>query len=134
MGKLAMLVGVGALVPTLCDSVELASARQCSGRLCIGTRSADTLYERPGNGRTDAIYGKAGRDELRADRRTRNTDRLYCNRGKDLLTVNDGGARDTVSGGAGFDVCIADSSAEIGRGCERVRSNSVLPPPGPIVD
>jgi hypothetical protein len=76
---------------------------------------------------------RAGRDVLRADTHTRDTDRLYGNRGKDTLTVDDGDMRDTVSGGPGFDVCIADTTAEIGGGCERVRA-AVLPPPEPIVD
>ena len=129
MRKWTILSGMVALMIALCASVALASAHQCSGRPCTGTGSANTLYERPGNGVPDAIYGRAGRDVLRADTHTRDTDRLYGNRGKDTLTVDDGDMRDTVSGGPGFDVCIADTSAEIGVGCERVRLNAVLPPP-----
>jgi hypothetical protein len=108
--------GMVALMIALCASVVLASAHQCSGRPCTGTGSANTLYER------------AGRDVLRADTHTRDRDRLYGNRGKDRLNVDDGDMRDTVSGGPGFDVCIADTTVEIGVGCERVRAG-VLPPP-----
>ena len=95
--------------------MALASAHQCSGR--------------PGNGTPDAIYGRAGRDVLRADPHTHDTDRLHGNRGKDRLNADDGDMRDTVTGGPGFDVCIADTTAEIGGGCERVRAGVLSPPP-----
>src|SRR5918995_2905494 len=59
MRKWTILSGMVALMIALCASVALASAHQCSGRPCTGTGSANTLYERPGNGVPDAIYGRA---------------------------------------------------------------------------
>jgi hypothetical protein len=121
MRKIAMLAGLVTLMTVLFAPVALAMAHQCAGRPCTGTNSANTLYERPGNGTPDAIYGRGGRDILRADPYTRDRDRLYGNRGKDRLNAHDGDTRDSVSGGPGFDVCIVDSRGEIGGSCEAVR-------------
>jgi hypothetical protein len=60
-------------------------------------------------------------DQLHAEPSTRDRDRLYGNKGKDWLNVQDSDTRDTVSGGPGYDVCIVDSRAEVGGGCERLR-------------
>jgi RTX calcium-binding nonapeptide repeat (4 copies) len=118
MRQIVILAGLVALMSVLFASVALAMAHQCSGRPCIGTRHADTLYERPGNRVPDTIYGRGGGDVLKAQEHTRDRDRLYGNRGRDRLNVRDGDNKDTVRGGPGHDVCIADYDTEIGRGCE----------------
>jgi hypothetical protein len=118
MRKIAALVGVVALMTVLVTSVALAVGNQCTGRPCIGTRHADTLIERRGSGVSDGIYGRGGRDILRAGRYTRDTDRLHGDRGRDRLNVLDGDTRDKASGGPGHDTCVIDDSREIGRGCE----------------
>ena len=98
MRKIAMLVGVVALMSVVVASVALAAGQR--------------------NGTPDAIYGRSGRDVLRADEHTRDTDRLYGNRGRDKLNVLDGETRDKASGGPGCDTCYIDSSREIGPSCE----------------
>lgn len=121
MRKAAMLAGAVVLVIVLFAGAALASGHQCAGRPCTGTNSANTLYERPGNGVPDAIYGRGGRDVLHAESYRRDADRLYGNRGAAKLRANDGDTRDSVSGGPGFDVYKVDSRGEVGRGCEAVR-------------
>jgi hypothetical protein len=116
--KLLLLMGLAMLGAMLFASVALAVTRQCDVRPCIGTRHADTLTERRGNGVSDAIFGRGGRDVLRAGRYSRDTDRLHGNRGRDRVSVLDGDMRDKASGGPGRDVCVIDDSREIGRGCE----------------
>ena len=65
----------------------------------VGSGTANTLYERSGNGVPDTIYGRGGRDVLHAEPCTRDADRLYGNRGADKLRADDGDTRATVSGG-----------------------------------
>jgi len=119
MRKLAILVGVVALMSVVGTSVALAAAgHQCTGRPCTGTSGKNVLIERPGNGVPDAIYGRGGRDILRAGRYSRDTDRLHGDRGRDKIIVLDGDTRDKASGGPGRDTCYIDSSREIGPSCE----------------
>jgi hypothetical protein len=127
MRKIGMLAGLVALMSVLFTSVALALVHhQCSGRPCIGTRHADVLVERPGNRVRDAIYGRGRGDILRAQEHKRDRDRLYGNSGSDRLNVRDGDNKDTVKGGPGHDVCIADYNTEIRRGCEVWRVDFVI--------
>jgi len=122
MRKIAMLVGVVALMTVLFTSAALALlGHQCAGSPCTGTNGPNKLYERGGNGTGDRIYGRGGGDVLLANEWTRDRDILRGGRGKDRLNVNDGDSRDTVSGGKRFDICIVDSRGELGGGCEAVR-------------
>jgi len=126
MRNATMLVGVAAIMTMLFASVALAVEKQCINRPCNGTDGNDTLFERSGDGVSDTIYGHAGRDVVRADAYTQDTDLLYGNRGNDRLNANDNGQLpedtiDTVYGGKGFDICIVDACSEIGGGCEDVR-------------
>jgi Ca2+-binding RTX toxin-like protein len=65
----------------------------------------------------DTIYGRGGNDTLRADRFTRDNDRLYGNRGRDTLDTEDGDARDLAAGGRGNDTCYVDDGDRY-RSCE----------------
>ena len=126
MRMIAMLVVVAALISVLFASVALAVQKQCINRHCSGTDGNDTLYERGGEGVGDSIYGREGRDVIRAQAFTNDTDLLHGNRGNDRLNANDNGQLpedtiDTVYGGKGFDICIVDARSEIGGGCEDVR-------------
>jgi len=126
MRKIAMLVGVVALITVLFASVALAVDKQCINRPCYGTDGNDRLLERSGDGVGDTIYGLAGRDVIRADAYTNDTDLLHGNGGNDRLNANDGtnvmdDTLDTVYGGKGFDICIVDARSEVGGGCEDVR-------------
>ena len=121
MRKLAMLVGVVALMTMLFASAAFGFAHRCAGSPCTGTNSANMLDERYGNGVPDTISGRGGRDVLRADFYTRDTDLLYGGSANDRLNVNDGDTRDSVSGGGGFDICIVDSRGELSGGCQDVQ-------------
>jgi hypothetical protein len=126
MRNVTMLVGVAAMMTMLFASVTLAVEKQCINRPCNGTDGNDTLFERSGDGVSDTIYGRAGRDVVRADAYTQDTDLLYGNCGNDRLNANDNGQLpedtiDTVYGGKGFDICIVDARTEVGGGCEDVR-------------
>ena len=129
MRKVAMLVGMAALMSVLFVSVALAVDKQCTNRPCYGTDNNDRLSERTGDEVGDTIYGLKGRDVIRADAYTHDTDILHGNQGNDRLNANDNGASDTtpedtldtVYGGKGFDICIVDARGEVGGGCEEVR-------------
>jgi hypothetical protein len=129
MRKVAMLVGMAALISVLFASVAPAVDKPCTKRPCYGTDGNNRLFERTGDGVSDTISGRAGRDVVRADAYTQDADLLYGNHGNDRLNANDNGASDTtpedtldlVHGGRGFDICIVDSRAEVGGGCEDVR-------------
>jgi Ca2+-binding RTX toxin-like protein len=113
MRKLAILVGV-ALMSVLFASAVLAVEKRCINRPCNGTAGNDTLYERTGDGVDDTIYGRAGRDVIRASAYSNDTDLLHGNRGDDRLNSNDNSdvmddTLDTVYGGKGFDICIVDA-------------------------
>ena len=123
MRKIAMLVGVVAIMTVLFASGALAFGHQCAGSPCTGTNGPNQLYERGGNGTPDRIYGRGGGDALHANEWTRDRDVLRGGRGEDRLNVNDGDTRDTVSGGRGYDICIVDSRGELCGRCESVRVN-----------
>jgi hypothetical protein len=57
--NVAMLVRVAALMTLLLASVTLAVEKQCINQPRYGTEGNDTLYERTGDGVSDAIYGRA---------------------------------------------------------------------------
>lgn len=118
MRAVTILVGVVTLMTVVVTSMALAAGHQCTGRPCTGTNTKNVLIERTGNGVPDVIYGRGGRDVLRAGHYTRDTDRLYGNRGRDRLIVMDGDMRDKASGGPGHDTCYVDDSREVGRSCE----------------
>jgi hypothetical protein len=126
MRNVTMLLGVAVIMTMLFASVALAVEKQCINRPCNGTDGNDKLFERSGDGVNDTISGQAGRDVMRADAYTQDTDLLYGNRGNDRLNANDNGQLpedtiDTVYGGKGFDICIVDARSEVGGGCEDVR-------------
>jgi Ca2+-binding RTX toxin-like protein len=110
-------------------SVALAVEKHCIDQPCYGTDGNDTLYERTGDGLNDTIYGRAGRDVVRANAYTQDADILHGGGGNDRLDANDNGASgtppedtlDAVYGGKGFDICIVDARSEVGGGCEEVR-------------
>jgi hypothetical protein len=124
MKKALLTAALLALVLALASEAPAAFGalgHQCAASPCTGTKSANHLYERGGNGRPDAIYGRGGRDRLDASYWGRDRDHLYGNNGRDTLNARDGDARDVVSGGPGFDTCITDTAREIGPGCDRTR-------------
>lgn len=117
MRKIVILVGAVALLTMMFAGVAFAVNKQCSNKPCNGTSSADTLFERGGNGVSDEIYGRAGADRIFADSFTNDRDILYGNRGDDRLDATDGDGRDELYGGPGFDRCFGDPG-DLYRSCE----------------
>ena len=72
---------------------------RCRQVPCYGTGSHDLIHERKGNGKRERIFLRGRRNQVRADRYT----------------------RDKIFGGKGYDKCYVDASSEGGSGCSRVR-------------
>jgi hypothetical protein len=72
---------------------------RCRQVPCYGTGSHDLIYERKGNGKRDRIFLKGRRNQVRAERYT----------------------RDKIWGGKGNNKCYVDARSEVGGGCSRVR-------------
>ena len=119
MRRIAMLVGVMALMVVMFAPIALAVDKQCTTRPCEGTNERDTLYERGGREVPDIIYGKRGNDRIRADIFGADRDVLYGNRGNDVLNAQDGDGRDVLYGGPGYDRCLVDEGDSY-VGCEEV--------------
>jgi hypothetical protein len=117
MRRIAMVVGLMALMVVAFAPVALAINKQCTTDPCRGTANNDQLREQQGNREADTIYGLRGNDTLRADRFTRDNDRLYGNRGRDTLNTEDGDGRDLAAGGRGNDTCYIDDGDRY-RSCE----------------
>src|SRR5215210_781100 len=99
MRKIAMLVGAVALLTMLFAGVALARNFTCTDDPCYGTTSADTIFERAGDGASDTIYARQGADNVDATTFTNDVDRLFGQRGNDRLDARDGDTLDTVNGG-----------------------------------
>ena len=108
MRRIAMIVGMMALMTVLVAPLALAVDKQCTRRPCEGTNNRDTLYERAGRGVPDIIYGLRGEDRIRAGIFGADRDVLYGGRGDDRLNAQDGDGRDVLRGGRGEDVCYVD--------------------------
>jgi hypothetical protein len=94
---------------------------RCRQVPCYGTGSHDLIHERKGNGKRDRIFLRGRRNQVRADRYTRDKDVIRSSGGYDPIYVNDGDTRDKIFGGKGYDKCYVDPRSEGGSGCSRVR-------------
>ena len=70
-----------------------------------GTERSDFLFE---SQRNDTIEGRAGNDDITAERFPFDADVLIGHSGRDSLNARDGDTRDTLNGGAGLDKCKGD--------------------------
>jgi hypothetical protein len=70
-----------------------------------GTDKSDQLFE---SQRSDVIHGLGGADTIRAEKFHFDTDKLYGDKGPDVLRANDGDNKDTLDGGDGTDQCKGD--------------------------
>ena len=120
MRKIAMLVGVMALMVAMFAPVALAVDKQCTNDPCWGTNNRDTLYERGGRGVSDTIKGLRSGDLINANAFTADTDVLEGQRGDDRLKAQDGDGRDFLYGGPGFDICYLDEGDLYHVSCEKV--------------
>ena len=119
MRRMAMLVGMMALMVAMFAPMALAIDKQCTTRPCEGTAERDTLYERGGRDVPDIIYGLRGSDRIRADIFGADRDVIYGGRGNDRLNAQDGDGRDVLYGGPGEDICYVDENDSY-VGCEEV--------------
>ena len=106
------------------DGIFKATANQiiqCAGQPCIGTGGDDLMLERRGNGLNDTIRLRGGDNQVRAQRFTRDRDRVFGSAGYDLIYVNDRDRHDRIRGGRGDDRCFVDSRVEVVSGCSVVR-------------
>ena len=67
MRKIAMLVGMVALMIMVLAPVAMAVNKQCTYNPCYGTNYRDTLYERGGRGVPDTIIGRRYGDLINAN-------------------------------------------------------------------
>ncbi len=70
-----------------------------------GTERSDFLFE---SQRNDTIEGRAGNDDISAERYPFDVDVLIGHSGRDYLKARDGDNRDTLNGGSGLDKCKGD--------------------------
>ena len=66
MRRIVMVMALVALLVAVFASAALARNFQCSERPCFGTNRDDVILERGGEGVADTIYGRAGRDVIKA--------------------------------------------------------------------
>jgi hypothetical protein len=122
--KLMMVVAlvVVMMVPSF-GAAALAAGQliQCRSVPCYGSGQDDKILERIGNGKSDRIIARGGRDLILANKYDQEIDAIRGGLGSDQINVADGDISDTADGGAGrHDWCIVDVRSELGRGCERV--------------
>ena len=116
MRKIAILVGVVALLTALFATAAWAANFQCTSKPCYGTNQGDVISERGGS-LNDEIYGRRGADRINAAEFGGDADILYGGRGDDRLDARDGDGRDELWAGPGFDRCFGDTG-DVYRGCE----------------
>ncbi len=110
MRKTGMMVAMVAVMVALFATAAYAATIE-------GNDRNNTLFETAGD---DVIRSFGGDDVIDANNFGGDRDVLRGGTGNDRLLANDGDQLDSVFGGPGFDVCVVDSFAEIGGGCERV--------------
>lgn len=109
MRKILLVAVAVAMLTVGIAGIAVAKTFVCQTVPCEGTNNPDQIGER--NGRSqDIIRANGGDDFVNADRASRDADRVQGKNGDDVLDVGDGDFRDNVSGGRGFDTCIADVS------------------------
>jgi len=110
------------MVP-LVGAAALAAGQiiQCRSLPCHGSGQADKILERIGDGKSDKIIARGGRDLIVANNYDQEIETIRGGLGSDKINVADGDISDTAGGGAGgHDWCIVDVRSELGRGCEKV--------------
>ena len=116
-----MLVGMAMVMLVVAAGVALAITKTCGENAypCNGTDNDDVLYERKGNDVRDRIYGHDGRDDMSAALYTNDEDKLFGQRHRDRIVVNDADSRDLADGGRGSDTCRIDNGDRT-RSCARI--------------
>jgi hypothetical protein len=126
MRRIALVLGVAALLVVVFAAVALAVNKQCTGYPCFGTENADVLYERGGDGVGDRIYSKPGSDRVFVNSFEADRDIVFAGRGNDRVNADDGDTRDEVYGERGYDKCRVDARSEVESGCNEIYVNGTL--------
>jgi hypothetical protein len=112
MRKTVMMMALVALLVAVFASAALARDFQCTDNPCEGTSEHDRIFERGGDNVPDEIFGRQGRDRIRADIFGSDRDIVWGNQDNDRLNTADGDNVDEAHGGGGFDTCIVDPGDE----------------------
>lgn len=123
MRRIAMLVGLSALLLVMVVGVAVAVTRVCNDKRCEGTNNDDQLFERIGNREDDRILGLDGKDVIDAGTYTRDRDVLEGGRKDDRLLTDDGDGKDAARGDRGSDRCVADPG-DVVSSCRRISPTS----------
>jgi hypothetical protein len=99
--------------------VAYAANVRCDEVPCLGTPQKDTIGERAGGGKRDIIRAEDADDRIKAYQYGTDADRLYSQGGNDRLSALDGGERDYLDGGPGFDACVGDRGDRFSSQCEQ---------------
>jgi hypothetical protein len=123
MRRIAMLVGLSALLVAMVVGVAVAVTKVCENRPCEGTNNEDHLYEQVGNNVDDRIFGFDDEDVIDAGTYDRDRDVVEGGKRDDRLLTDDGDGQDTARGQRGSDRCVADSGDRV-LSCRRISPTS----------
>jgi Ca2+-binding RTX toxin-like protein len=98
MRKVTLMVAALALMVPIFAAVAYAATTE-------GTNASEYLLE---SSRNDTLYGHSGGDTINAKPFKGDTDKVYGNKGDDVISVADGDSLDKVNGGKGWDRCFGD--------------------------
>lgn len=123
MRKIAILVGLSALLLATVVGVALAEQVFCDEIPCRGSNNDDRLEERRGDRERDRIFGLDGEDLIDAGEYDRDRDVAEGGQRDDRLFTDDGDGRDAARGGRGSDRCVADPGDAVSS-CRRIDPSS----------
>lgn len=129
MRRITLVVLIGSLLVALVAGVAVAKTFRCGDNEsttenpCYGTNERDRITERDGS-QSDLIFGKDGRDTIRAQVRGNDNDRLNGDQKNDRIFADDNDPRDTVDCGSGNnDLAVVDPGDSVNVNCEDVRGD-----------
>jgi hypothetical protein len=117
MRRTILLLAFVVVATLVAVPIAYAATFRCDEVPCIGTNGKDKIRERVGNGKGDHIRALGRADDIKANRYSRDRDRLDGGAGSDELKALDGDAKDVLNGGSGDDVCVGDQGDSF-RSCE----------------
>ncbi len=121
MRRVTLMLAAMGLMVSLFAAVAYAAQIQ-------GTDRSDELFE---SNRDDWIAGRASADIIDATKYPliigQDVDKVYGNRGPDVLKTKDGDRVDTVNGGPGRDSCKVDLPGDTYKNCESVNGTILIP-------
>ena len=117
MRRTILLLAFVVVATLVAVPIAYAATFRCDEVPCIGTNGKDKIRERVGNGKGDHIRALGRADDIKANRYSRDRDRLDGGAGSDNLNAKDGDSNDLLNGGSGFDRCVGDPGDRL-RQCE----------------